>query len=208
MSSQPTLDRRIERTRRSLRDAVLKLAETEDLDDISVHDITRKAGINRATFYQHYRDKHELIAQTVDFLLQQLFDGCAPVLSGEEHLESDRVHSSVIQIFEEVARRAPLYRRLIGHGGSAYFIDRFQARNVELSLKAFSHMDEPPGADQAPDNARAYFGAWATLGMLSYWLDHDLAESPEAMAAWYWRLIRPVFFDEIGDLGAIKPGTR
>ncbi len=69
------MDRRVERTRNRLRTAVLELAETQDLAELTVHDITRRAGVNRATYYQHYRDKDELIEQTIDELLHEIFAG-------------------------------------------------------------------------------------------------------------------------------------
>jgi AcrR family transcriptional regulator len=195
MERAAVLDPRVERTRNQLRTAVLELAETRDLGTLTVHDITRNAGINRATFYQHYRDKDELIEEAVDELLHELFEGCAPVLAGVDHLTHDVVHPSVIHMFEEIERRADLYRRLIGHGGSAYFIRRFLARNQELFLQAWGKT--PQGIEHIPAEARARFGASATLGIFSYWLEEGTSEPPETIAAWFWRLVRPVWFDSI-----------
>jgi len=189
------LDRRVERTRNRLRAAVLELAETQDLAELTVHDITRRAGVNRATYYQHYRDKDELIEQTIDELLHEIFAGCAPVLAGVDHLEADSVHPSVVQMFEQVGRRSDLYQRLIGHGGSAYFIQRFQDRNEQLYLQVWQFPDAPHGNNDIPAGVRARFGASATLGLFSYWLEHGQTETPETMAAWCWRLVHPVWFD-------------
>jgi AcrR family transcriptional regulator len=189
------VDRRIERTKEQLRIAVLELAETEDLGTLTVHDITRRAGVNRATFYQHYRDKDELLEQTIDSLLHELFDGCAPVLAGVDRLVPDAIHPSVIQLFEEIAKRSRLYGRLIGHGGSAYFIRRFQSRNEELSLQVMRHMEGSQVDGRIPAQARAHFGASATAGLISYWLESGQKESAETIAAWCWRLLRPVWFD-------------
>jgi AcrR family transcriptional regulator len=178
-----------------LRAAVLELAETQDLAELTVHDITRRAGVNRATYYQHYRDKDELIEQTIDELLHEIFAGCAPVLAGVDRLESDAVHPSIVQMFEQVGKRSDLYQRLIGHGGSAYFIQRFQDRNEQLSLQVWQFPDAPHGNNDIPAGVRARFGASAALGLFSYWLEHGQTESPETMAAWYWKLVNPVWFD-------------
>ncbi|MGC4193187.1 MAG: TetR/AcrR family transcriptional regulator [Thermomicrobiales bacterium] len=189
------MDPRIVRTQGQLRSAVLDLAATRDLAQISVHDITRRAGVNRATFYQHYRDKDELVAVTIDGLLNEIFEGCAPVLAGIDHLRPDDVHPSVAMMFSQVEKRAELYRRLIGHGGSAYFIRRFQARNEELSIRAFRFLeDSPTSHDHIPMQVRIRFAASAMLGLINYWLEHGLEESAEMMATWYWRLVRPVWF--------------
>ncbi len=129
----------------------------------------------------------------------ELFEGCAPVLAGVDRLTPDVVHPSVVHMFEQVARRAVLYRRLIGHGGSAYFIRRFQARNEELFLQVWKFMETPQSVSHIPAEARACFGASATLGIFSYWLEEGEAEPPGAIAAWYWRLVRPVWFDAFDD---------
>ncbi|MGH2549093.1 MAG: TetR/AcrR family transcriptional regulator [Thermomicrobiales bacterium] len=190
-----SVDRRIERTKDQLRTAVLELAETVDLSALTVHDITRRAGVNRATFYQHYRDKDELLEQTIDGLLHELFDGCAPVLAGIDRLLPDAIHPSVVQMFEEVAKRSALYGRLIGHGGSAYFIRRFQSRNEELTLRVMHHMETTGIDGPIPARVRAHFGASATVGLMSYWLENGQKESAQTIAAWCWRLLRPVWFD-------------
>lgn len=191
-----TVDRRIRRTRHLLRDAVLELAKTRDLTELTVQDITRQADVNRATFYQHYRDKDELVEETIDDLLDELFRECGPVLRGIDRLRPDEVHPSVVAMFRQIGRRAELYRRLIGFGGSAHFMGRFQARAEELSLQALSFVRPPRGNDRIPAAARARFGAAATLGLIGYWLEHGQQESPATIAAWCWRLVRPVWFDD------------
>jgi AcrR family transcriptional regulator len=196
------VDRRVERTRHQLRAAVLALAEEKDFGAITVHDVTRQANINRATFYQHYRDKDELIEEAIEELLHELFDACAPVQAGIERLEPDIVHPSAIVMFAQIAKRATLYRRLIGHGGSAYFIRRFQERNVELSLVALRHIHGASIDVRVPASARAHFAASATTGMLSYWLDNGCAEPAETIAAWHWHLMRSVWFDVSDAVGA------
>ena len=56
-----TLDPRIRRTRLLLQQALGKLLETKEFENISVQDITEAATLNRATFYDHYPDKFALL---------------------------------------------------------------------------------------------------------------------------------------------------
>lgn len=44
-----------------LTEALARLLERKDFDDISVQDIADEAGLNRATFYLHYPDKNSLL---------------------------------------------------------------------------------------------------------------------------------------------------
>lgn len=78
-------DPRIRRTRQLLHAALRKLMQEKHFDDISVQDITDEATVNRATFYDHYTDKFDLLDNMVrgDFhrLLAERnihFDGTCP----------------------------------------------------------------------------------------------------------------------------------
>src|SRR6201997_1530915 len=54
-------DPRILRSRRMLMDALVKLLNRKEFDDISVQEIADEATLNRATFYLHYPDKDALL---------------------------------------------------------------------------------------------------------------------------------------------------
>ena len=48
--------------------ALLALLEKKDLEFISVTEITKKAGVNRSTFYLHYDNIYELLEETIENL--------------------------------------------------------------------------------------------------------------------------------------------
>ena len=52
---------RQQKTRRTIREALLKLLGRKDYIDVSVTDICRKAGISRGTFYTYYSNTHQII---------------------------------------------------------------------------------------------------------------------------------------------------
>jgi AcrR family transcriptional regulator len=60
-TTEAAIDPRIRRTRHLLQQALEKLLETREFEDISVQDITEAATLNRATFYDHYPDKFALL---------------------------------------------------------------------------------------------------------------------------------------------------
>ena len=62
---QTKLDPRISRTRKLISEAFIKLSCKKSFSDISVKDITEEAMINRATFYNHYLDKYDLLEKVV-----------------------------------------------------------------------------------------------------------------------------------------------
>lgn len=58
-------DRRSTRTRHAIEEAFWELMQEQDFRDITVNNVTARAGINRATFYHHYKDKADWLEQTI-----------------------------------------------------------------------------------------------------------------------------------------------
>jgi AcrR family transcriptional regulator len=56
-------DPRVRRTRQLLQDALVELLSEKSFDAITVQEIAARSTVNRATFYAHFVDKHELFAQ-------------------------------------------------------------------------------------------------------------------------------------------------
>ncbi len=54
-------DPRILRSRRMLMEALIRLLNQKEFDDISIQEIADEATLNRATFYLHYPDKNALL---------------------------------------------------------------------------------------------------------------------------------------------------
>jgi AcrR family transcriptional regulator len=64
MLTESSIDRRIVRTKVAIREALVSLVEEKGFEALSVSDLTRRADINRGTFYLHYQDKFDLLEQT------------------------------------------------------------------------------------------------------------------------------------------------
>jgi len=82
---EKALDPRVRRTRQMLRDAMVTLFATKSFDAISIQDIAEQATVNRATFYAHYVDKTDLLADILRHRFVNLlearevrFDGTCP----------------------------------------------------------------------------------------------------------------------------------
>ena len=54
-------NQRIQLTKRMLQDGLLQLLQTKPLDDITVTELCRVSGINRATFYNHFTSPLDLL---------------------------------------------------------------------------------------------------------------------------------------------------
>src|SRR4051812_18366466 len=69
--------------RRRLSDAALALAEETPFKDLTVDEISRRAGVSRTAFYLHFRDKGELLMDAVEEVAAALYEQADRWWSGE-----------------------------------------------------------------------------------------------------------------------------
>lgn len=68
------IDKRIIKTKNSLKKALIELLKTQNIASISIVDITRVANVNRKTFYLHYPNVHSILNEIVNNLLNKLYE--------------------------------------------------------------------------------------------------------------------------------------
>lgn len=64
-------------TREILAESIHDLARRKPMDKISVKEISQNCGITTATFYNHFRDKYDLIAWIFNYQMEEAFLGYA-----------------------------------------------------------------------------------------------------------------------------------
>ena len=68
---EKVVDRRVRKTKRQLRLALMKLMADKSIKDISVRELAAIADINRGTFYIHYKDVYDLLSMLLSESLVQ-----------------------------------------------------------------------------------------------------------------------------------------
>ena len=174
------LDRRVQRTRKLLRESLISLILEEGYDDISILDITDKANLGRATFYLHFKDKDELLLEVMDQLVVDFLEQVPQLTAAHWHLKDTK---TIVKLFEFAADHYDLYRILtIGKGGIT------AARQLQLSIaenvKDFiqSELEDLGTEAVLPIDFIANHFIGSLLAIIYWWLDNDLPYSTEEMA--------------------------
>jgi len=176
-------DRRVQRTRKLLRESMMALILEEGYDAISIQDITDKANLGRATFYLHFKDKDDLLLDVMDQLMTDFFDQVPQLSQDQWCLEDQKAFS---KLFDFAADHYDLYRILIiGNGGitASRQLHKKIAENIltciqqEIETKNLEPMVEPLFI--------ANHFAGSLLATIYWWLDSDLPYSVEEMAAMF-----------------------
>ena len=147
MEAKP-LDRRVQRTRRALHQALADLILEKRYDKITIQDIIDRANVGRSTFYTHFLDKEDLLEK--GFVM--FSDDLAALFENADHTqeESEHVLHSLI-FFRHAGMHHELYRAMLEGGGAEVMMD---AARRHLKIDIESHLgklisDQPAGRDSA-----------------------------------------------------------
>ncbi len=182
------LDPRVIRTRQLLRDALVSLIAEKGFDAITVQDIADRATLNRATFYLHYQDKHDLLIKSLHDAIDELVADIGPIEENAQLLV-DGPQRPIVQVFQHVAQHARFYQVMMGAEGVPAFIAGVRDYMAVITLRWLSVLQPVPEKSVVPLEIVANSLSWSLLGVLIWWLDHDLPQSPEYMAEQFRLLI-------------------
>jgi AcrR family transcriptional regulator len=180
------LDRRVQRTRKLLQDALMNLILEEGYDAISIQDITDKANLGRATFYLHFKDKDELLLEVMAHFIDDFMAQVPQLSEAQWRLEDTK---AVIKLFDFAAQHYDLYRILIiGSGGIT--ANRQLQHSVAENIKACIEKDieELGAAPVVPTDFIANHFAGSLLSTIYWWLDHDQPYTVEEMAEMFQKV--------------------
>lgn len=73
--------KKVEHTKRKIREAFLQLCTQKRLEAITIKELTALAGINRSTFYSHYFDIYDLRDQALDDFTSLAYQQAVPAIT-------------------------------------------------------------------------------------------------------------------------------
>jgi len=178
--SQPKTDRRILRTRDALGDALVALMHEKNFDQITVQQVLDRAGVGRATFYAHYRDKEDLFMSDVE----EFFTLASSVL--KRHNVNTKRLVPIKELFSHLRDVREFYMALVASGkandvrelGRGIFArsidDRLQAAGVQL--------------DAVQRSAQAHALAGSMFSLLDWWIDKGMKSDPQELDDLFHRM--------------------
>lgn len=179
-----SIDRRTIRTKKMIRSALAELIDEKGFNNISVTDLTQRADINRGTFYLHYVDKYDLLEKIENEIIQEIEEET-------KHLDSVNMMNIdasneplpfMVKLFEYFRKNSVIIKSILGPKGDPTFerkIKRFIEINLFEKQKSRNfNIDEAVISEE-------YFIQYilsADLGVIQYWLEKNMKESPDEMA--------------------------
>ena len=161
-------DPRVRKTRKGMRQAFFALLEKQGYDSITVQDIADQAEIARVTFYRHYQDQEELLADCLDSLFDEII-----LQSGiEEKFETVSADAPTRLLFEHLEENEKLYKILLASRGGEAAIARLRNYLVEKIVDTFSVISREDRPN-IPDKLIAYHWVSAQIGLGIWWVENN-----------------------------------
>ena len=161
-------------TKRALEASLKKLLLRKPLNKITISDITEDCGVNRMTFYYHFKDIYDL----VDWILME---DAAEALEGLQDFET--WSGALREMLEKVQANRVLVLNVY-RSVSREQVEQYLYRLLDPVLKEFTNRECQDITVQDADKQFVVdFYKYALVGMTLEWTRRDMKADPAVMVA-------------------------
>jgi AcrR family transcriptional regulator len=192
------VDRRVQRTRQLLQEALVALILEKGYETVTVQDLIDRANVGRSTFYSHFRDKEELFLSGFESLWSQF----------EQHLVKQAVPDAspwIISLimFQHAQSYHRVYKAVVGKQGGHVMLSHIHKVLTVLTHEHLMVRLSGNASELVPPEVLAHHLVSSFLALLTWWLDHNLPYSAERMNEMYRHLTQPGM-DDILRLASVQ----
>lgn len=168
---------RTTRTRPALCAALLSLIEDTPFEQVTVREITARAGVGYATFFRRYPDKEALLHDLAAFEIAKLLAMAEPIL----YTVDSRASAQALCAYLWEHRK--LWKALLT-GGAAPILKEEFVRRAQQNTVAHRHQ-----RSWLPGDLTVVFAVSAVVEILAWWLKQKNPPSVQQMAEILDRLV-------------------
>ncbi|WP_122646221.1 TetR/AcrR family transcriptional regulator [Enterococcus mediterraneensis] len=175
-------------TKRAIAKALIALTEEKPYAKISVQDISRKAEINRQTFYYHFSDKDELLRWLY------LHDSLKYLTSSE--LSIGNWEEQALKMLKRMKEKGDFYTTTVANSRDI-LVKEFSLIVAKLFRKLFEQVDVEGVLTDKDKDFYGRFFAYGCSGVLLNWITEGYQETPLEIATQLFQLAKDVEFFSI-----------
>lgn len=159
-------------TKRALEKSLKNMMLKKPVNKITINDIAEDCGVNRATFYYHFKDIYDLIEWSCEEDSRKAADG---------NTTYDTWEQGFLNIFHTVEENKPFILNVYRHVSQEQIIQYLYRVVYGLMINVVKECAQ--GMDVRDDDKKfiADFYKYAFVGMMLDWIRQDMKPSPEKM---------------------------
>lgn len=163
-------NRRVIYTKKVIKESLIELLQNNEIHEITVTNICKKADINRGTFYAHYKDAFDLLQSMEDELFNQVLE-----YLNETPIE-EYTDSLLVKVLELIAKNKNLCKILFCKQIDSKIIDKIlyiaSKANIEQVVSMSNNINE------FNFDYLIRYSVGGILAIIQVWLENDVIESP------------------------------
>lgn len=166
-------NQRVRLTKKLFRDSLIALLRKKKIYQITVSELCAAAELNRSSFYKHYGNVYDVLAELEEDFLSQIrrcvdqIDGCNP----------DHAAEPVYRLICHIRDNADAYALLLSNS----IDEQFSFSIIRQALTFIKEKAVENGYTESDDCLFEYIMA-GSAAVLKNWLETGMRASPEAMA--------------------------
>jgi AcrR family transcriptional regulator len=208
-------DRRVQKTRKLLQEALINLVAEKGYDSVTIQQILDEANVGRSTFYAHFQDKDQLLNSILDRLDELFEEHEKQLLDATKNVENAnntnlaRSVSPTLGLFQFVRQNHRFFKAMLGNRGYGIFakpiydhvfahvhgIFTSPVRNDALAHVHGSSKMLVSGQkhDSLESEIAAHYFVSALMGVLVWWVEKDMPCTAEEIDRLFRQLAMPSF---------------
>lgn len=174
MSEKNTNNQRVMLTKTLIRNALIKMLKTQNINKISIRELCQIAEINRTTFYNHYGSQYDVLHEIAENYIQSTSYTVLNSISAGKNFEE-----CLVQVLNYIKENLEFTKLL-------FDLDNYDLINhLSVSLPQFDHMvikHLPNDMDFDTKKAISSYVQYGTVQLLKEWISSDCLKTPEEEA--------------------------
>src|SRR5262245_36191983 len=181
-----TPDRRVQKTKKSLRDALIGLAREKPYDSIGVKEVLDRANVGRSTFYAHFSGKDDLLESGIPHILRS---SPSPPHSGEPREQLVAFSLPILEYIDQHRRaNGPVMTR---QGQIAMHEHLRDVLTSVITVDLATAMPPGQASPQLPADLIARHVASTFVLVLNWWIESRTMLTPQEVDARFRTLVLP-----------------
>lgn len=166
-------------SKQCIMDALLQLMHTKEYDDITITDITERAGVSRMSYYRNYKSKDEILS---DYMFHIIKEYALSIAGDFPNLKNG------FQSYENILGSLQYLQKY-----KDYVLCLKKSNHSEIILKGLDfYMLTITGmnASNSPRKYELYYYSGALYNIFLHWIEDGMKEDIEVIASLIFRHIR------------------
>lgn len=166
-------DRRVQKTKAALYDALIQLIHTQSVMEVSVSNLCKLANVNRSSFYKYYNTPSDILHERETQIFQNFYERW-------QKGNARSVRDAILHQLYEVQKEQEFCRLMFGPHGLPGFLENFTMNIEKQCVRNFKAQNHALSTAQA----EYLFLYWSrgAQGVIEQWVKNGCLQTPEEVA--------------------------